>query len=152
MTFRLKRLTKKWFEPTYDSSSILESSIDSTHDSSAFQGIDSEATHDSSGSPGIDSYRLMARAAFLEIKSNWLLTQNASPLFDSNRLMTQARNIWFWVNSWFDSEPYTCLIYTTRSQSSPLTHFVIRRFFRCWWRCSLPGCYAHKYCYAFGIP
>ena len=75
----------------------------------ALKGIDSESSHDSSGSPSIDSDRLMARAASLVIKSNWLMTQNASPLFDSNPLMTQAKNIWFWVSSWFDCQSYPCL-------------------------------------------
>ena len=47
----------------------------------AFQGTDSESTHDSSRFPGIDS----------------------------NRLTTQAKNIWLWVDSWFNSESYPCL-------------------------------------------
>ena len=29
------------------------------------------------------------------------MTQNAFPFFDSNQLMTQAKTIWFWVDSWF---------------------------------------------------
>ena len=53
----------------------------------AFQGIDSESTHDSSGSPDIDS----------------------------NRLMSQAKNIWFWVDSWFNSESYPCLHHSHHS-------------------------------------
>ena len=61
-------------------------------------------------SPGIDSDRLMAQAASLGIKSNWLMAKNASPLFDPNRLMTEAKNIWFRVDSWFDSESYPCLV------------------------------------------
>ena len=100
---------RNWFESTRNSSSISESWIDSTHDSSGFPGnwlrissrlmqiprywfrsthdsnsfqrINSESTHDSSGSPGIDS----------------------------NRLMTQAKNIWFWDYSWFNSESCPCL-------------------------------------------
>ena len=76
---------------------------------STFQGIDSESTHDSSRSPDIDLDRLMSREASLGIKSNWLVTQNASPILDRNRLVTQAKNIWFGVDSWFDSESCLCL-------------------------------------------
>ena len=85
-----------WFESAHDSSSISDTWIDSTHDSSGFPGIGSESTHNSSEFPGIDSYRL--------------LTQNNSRFFDSDQLMTQRKNIWFWFDSWFDSESYPCLL------------------------------------------
>ena len=43
------------------------------------------------------------------------------PIFDSNQLMTQAKNIWFWADSWFDSEPYPCLSKTvSRVRLQPL--------------------------------
>ena len=53
------------------------------------------STHGSSGFPGN------------QIKL--LMTQDASPRFDSNPLMTQSKNIWFRVDSLFDSESYLCL-------------------------------------------
>ena len=36
--------------------------------------------------------------------------------FYSIQLMTQAKSIWFWVDSWFDSESYPCLQATPLNQ------------------------------------
>ena len=85
---------RNWFESTHDSSSISETETELM--TSGFAGIDSESIHDSSRFPGNDSARLMA--------------QNVFPIFDSNQLMTQAKNIWYWVDSWFNSESYPCLL------------------------------------------
>ena len=74
----------------------------------------------------LESIQLMTKEAFQElarnhlmtqvdspgIDSDWLMTQGGSPLFDSNQLTTQVKNICFWVDSWFDSESYPCLVPT----------------------------------------
>ena len=77
----------------------------------------------------LESIQLMTQATFQEltqnqpmtqvdspgIDSDWLMTQSASPFFDSNQLMTQAKIIWFWFDSWFDSESYPRLVKTMRT-------------------------------------
>ena len=59
------------------------------------------------GSPGIDSNQLMTRE--LPWESNQIDSTKNLSLFGSNQLMTQAKNMRFWVDSWFDSESYPCL-------------------------------------------
>ena len=75
----------------------------------AFQGIDSESTHDSKRSPGIDSDPLKTQMAFQWIDSESTHNSSRSPGIDSIRLMTQAKKR-FWVDSWFNSESYPCLL------------------------------------------
>ena len=72
----------------------------------------------------LESIQIMTQAAFQELTQNqlmnqvdspgidpdWLMTQSASSFFDSNQLMTPAKSIGLWVDSWFDSESYPCLV------------------------------------------
>ena len=100
-----------WYESAHDSSSISETGINSAYDSSGFPGTDSELTHDSSGSHGIDSDH--SRLKMLP------------DFFYSNQLTTQAKNIWFWVDSWFYSwVSYPCLAprhcFTERAGACPV--------------------------------
>ena len=99
MTFLGHPTQVPWFESAHNSSSILKTWIGTTRDSSDFPGIDSESIHDSNGFPRY-WFRLTHDS------------QSASPFFDSSQPMTQAKIIWFWVNSWFDSESYSCLLET----------------------------------------
>ena len=102
-----------WFESAHDSSSISETWIDSVHDSSGFPGIDSESTQDSNVFPGINSDRLMI--------------QNAFRFFDPNQVMTRPKSIRFWVDSWFDSESYQCLLLVYHIDNGWL-HTLYHRF------------------------
>ena len=94
----------------------------------AFQGINSESTHHSSRSPGIDSDRLITQVAFQGIDSEPTHDSSGSPRIDSNRLVTQRKNVWFWVDSWFNSESYPCLasrMYRCEARHNPKTPKVL---------------------------
>ena len=111
--FRIKCLPKIWFESTHDSSNISES---------------------------LNRFDSWLKRLSRELTQNQLTTQKdpqvliqidlwfkrLSREFIQNHLMTQAdprvliqissrivrKNNWFWVDSWFDSGSYPCLIYT----------------------------------------
>ena len=100
---------RNWFQSSHDSTSISETWIDSTNESSAFPGTDSESTYDSSGFP---RHCFRSTHGSSDFPGNQIILAHHSkcfPTFNLNRLMTQAKNIWFWVDSWFDFESYPCL-------------------------------------------
>ena len=56
--------------------------------------------------------RINSRLKWIPQARHWFrLTHdsNCCPIFYSNKLMSQAKSIWFWVESWFESESYPCL-------------------------------------------
>ena len=128
---RLKKLPEFWFKSTHNSKNFLESWLKSTHDfimkfipsfewlfghltflltwydlfGLSTQVLTSYDLFGISAHRQIDLKQLMTQAVSRRLESSiQLMTQNASQFFDPNRLMTQAKNIWFWVDSWFVSE------------------------------------------------
>ena len=80
---QLKRIPRHWFRSTHDSSGFLGNWLRINSWLKWILRYWFKSTHDSSGSSGINSNRLVTQ--------------------------TKKKNKWFWGDSSFDSELYTCL-------------------------------------------
>ena len=91
------------------------------------------------------------------IPGYWFRSTHNSKFFPifrskSTQLMNQSKKNWFWVDSWFDSESYPCLLSSTLSQLDYLAADHISKPFCRSMKGRLPGFVWHLTTRSFGVP